>query len=426
MSPRFRLDPPHDDPWRRVSVGLLVSSECSEAAAAAVEIPRRVGDARPGILAFKSARVPEETAGLFAQLSGGSGASLSLLSVLRTMLSDFETALVSDLLADLPLSEGTAVALGVHDPGLWNLSPGRATSGYLGLCDPARLAEATGLNVIDAFPARDLARGGQGGPLTALPEWMLLQDPERTRVLLKLGQTIRLSYLPATRIPGAASRILAFDVGPGTRLLDLLTLRFSGGQQRFDAGGRLAVQGRQIPELVRHWLADPYFDRPLPRWHPRGVRPERFLADALQMAVAAGWSVRDLLCTATHFIAETIAIAVHRRLPDDVPVDQIVVTGGAQQNGLLLREITARLPKIPLVRASDLGIAGEALGPACIALLAALWLEQVPANSASVTGADTPCVLGRLTPGSTPNWQRLAHLLAGGSRPAVRPLHSTL
>ena len=78
---------------------------------------------------------------------------------------------------------------------------------------------------------------------------------------------------------------------------------------------------------------------PLPRWHPRGVRPERFLTDALQLAVESGWSVRDLLCTATHFIAETVALALRKTLPEDAAVDELIVTGGGQHNGMLLREI---------------------------------------------------------------------------------------
>ena len=57
----------------------------------------------------------------------------------------------------------------------------------------------TGLNVIDAFPARDLAQGGLGGPLIALPEWLLLRHRDRSRVLLDLGRTVRVD-LPAGRI----------------------------------------------------------------------------------------------------------------------------------------------------------------------------------------------------------------------------------
>jgi anhydro-N-acetylmuramic acid kinase len=283
----------------------------------------------------------------------------------------------------------------------------------------------TGVNLIDALPGRDLAQRGQGGPLTAVAEWILLRDPRRTRALVDLGQTVRMSLLPSESDPWAASRILSFDVGPGMRLLDVLARQLTGGEHPFDPGGRLAVQGTKIAELLEHWLADPCFDRPLPRWHPHGVRPERFLNDAVRMAVEADWSVRDLLCTATHLIAESVVRAISRRLPEQTPVDQIVLTGGGRQNGMLLRKVAARLPETTLTPIDELGIADRALGPACIAVLAFCHLDQVPANPTAVTGAEIPRVLGRLTPGSPQSWQRLlAHM--SGSQPAIRPLRSAV
>jgi len=425
MAARLRLDAPHESKLRRFTIGVLVSSACKEIAAAAVEADRH-GDGPPAVGAARSIRVPEELAGQFAQLSAASSCPLAMLTALRTQLTELEGHLVCEVLGELALPAASLAAVGVHDPGLWTSAqsaPGPA--GYLGLCDPARLAEITGLNVVDAFPCRDLAAGGQGGPITAIAEWLLLRDARHTRVLLDLGQTARITYLPAMSLINAASRVLAFEVGPGMRLLDSLTQRLTAGQHKFDPGGRMAVQGRKIPELVEHWLRDPYFERPLPRWSPRGVRPERFLMDAMQMAVDAGWSVRDLLCTATHFVAEAVSTSIRRRLPDDQPIDQLVVTGGGQHNGMLLREIAARLPRLPIVRLSDLGIASEGFGAATIGMLAALQLDQTPGNSAAITGADMPRVLGRLTPGSPQHWQQFLTAIAG-SPTAVRPLRSAI
>jgi anhydro-N-acetylmuramic acid kinase len=422
---RLRLDGPHETSLRRFAIGVLVSSACKEIAAAVVEADHH-DDANPAVGAVRSIKVPEELVGLFAQLSAASSCPLTLLTTLRAQLTDLEGSLVVELLDELTLPAAALLAIGVHDPGVWTCAPSAAGPvGFLGLCDPARLAEITGLSVVDAFPCRDLAAGGQGGPITAIAEWLLLRDLNHTRVLLDLGQTARITYLPAITVPNAAARVLAFEVGPGTRLLDSLTQRLTAGQNKFDPGGRLAVQGRKIPELVEHWMRDPYFERPLPRWNPRGVRPERFLMDSMHMAIKAGWSVRDLLCTATHFVAEAVTSSIRRRLPDDLPIDQLVVTGGGQHNGMLLREIGARLPRLPIIRLGDLGIASEAFGPATIGLLAALQLDQTPGNSTAITGAETPRVLGRLTPGSPQHWQQLLTAVAG-SRTTLRPLRSAI
>jgi anhydro-N-acetylmuramic acid kinase len=234
-----------------------------------------------------------------------------------------------------------------------------------------------------------------------------------------------MSLLPADSCPSASSRILSFDVGPGTSLLDELAAKLTGGRHRFDPGGRLAVQGRRIDALLQHWLADHVFSQPLPRWHPRGVRHERFLTQAIRMAVEANWSIQDLLCTATHLIAETTALAVRERLPHDLPIDEMVVTSGGQHNGMLLGEISAALPHVSVLRLSELGVSDDALEPACAALLALFHLDQVPGDTSSVTGVEVPRVLGRLTPGSPQSWQRLLHHMAG-AEPTIRPLRSAL
>jgi len=74
------------------------------------------------------------------------------------------------------------------------------------------LAERSGLNVIDAFPARDLAQEGHGRPLLPIPHWILLHDSQKTRVLVTLGRTTRLTYLPGSRDASNASRIRFFRI----------------------------------------------------------------------------------------------------------------------------------------------------------------------------------------------------------------------
>lgn len=70
------------------------------------------------------------------------------------------------------------LCLAVSDPGLWLRDfDGRLT--YLSACDPQKLSVLTGVSVIDGFPARDLAAGGTGRDLEALPYWLWLADRPR-------------------------------------------------------------------------------------------------------------------------------------------------------------------------------------------------------------------------------------------------------
>ena len=350
--------------------------------------------------------------------------SIGAIPTAGARLAEAQAVAVQETLRSASLAEFNVWAIGVGSPGLWSPAP-HEPGGYLPLGDAARLAEQTGLNVISGFPARDMALGGLGGPIDPLAHWLLLRSDEEDRVLLDLGRTFRMTYLPADHGPSTVADVRSFDVGPGMSLLDLLTQRLTNGERAFDAGGRLAVQGRRIPELVDHWLADDYFQSPPPRWNPHGVSPDPFLDDSLRMALERGWSVRDVLCSATHFVADAVALAFGQMPPDDVRIDRILLTGGGQSNGMLLREIGSRLPQTNVTHIGRRGINTDTLDAASAAVLAVLHLDQVPANLPAVTGAEVGRVLGQLTPGSPQTWQRLIEQL-GGRRPAVRPLRSAL
>ncbi len=428
MATILRFDSPHAADARRWALGVVISPDCRRISAAAVAVAGRGLESRPQVLGSLSVAVPPDATAQFNAVSAAtqpqSRPLADAVAALRAQLAEIEASAITDLLHRVHLTPARVLAVGVHDPGLWGLELSKRRS-YLSLCDAACLAERTSLNVIDAFPARDVARDGLGGPLLALPQWLLLRSGARDRLLLDLGRTIRLTLLPAASAANSVSHMLAFDVGPGMRLLDLLAERFSSGSHPFDPGGRLGVQGHRIGRIIQHWLDDPYFQRPLPRWNPYGVDARPFFRTGMEMAAEAGWSVRDLLCSATHFVAQSIVRAIRCYVPTIVSPGDLLLAGGGQQNGMLLREIATELPNMSMVRLSDVGMTNDCLDPASVAILAVLHLDQVPCNLPAVTGSDLGRVLGRLTPGSPQNWQRLLSELTG-TTPAVRPLRAAL
>lgn len=95
------------------------------------------------------------------------------------------------------------LCLAVGDPGLWLQDfDGRKT--YLSACDPCKLSELTGVSVVDGFPARDLAAGGNGSALSGLPLWLWLADrPQKaarhsTGLILLDDSNITAWFLPGS------------------------------------------------------------------------------------------------------------------------------------------------------------------------------------------------------------------------------------
>lgn len=400
---------------RRWTLGLAVSEGCRAVSGAAVAAYGSGFEARAQVTAVARVAVPRATRALFHELTGRKPRrSPAAAAVLAGELADVEAAAVQQLSAAEPLIRDYALCVAVHDPGLWE---GRAAAerAHIGLCDAARLAELSGLNVIDALPARDLAQGGRGGPLLSAPFWMLLRHADRNRALVELGATTRLTWLPASRDAAGIGRIAAVDAGPGCRLLARVArgaAHFSPSQAAARAD-QLAVQGRLRDDLLKAWFGSDDITRAEAAWHPHGL-PQRQLADTVVDAIRRGVvSPPDALCTITHGIVQAIITRLAElTLPTPTAGVEVVLCGPGRRNGLLLQQLARQLPETKLLSESEAGLPAGALEPAAIALLAQLYLEQLPGNLPAVTGAQVPRVLGRLTPGSPPNWLRLVREMA--------------
>lgn len=296
-----------------------------------------------------------------------------------------------------------------HDP------EGRFPS-TLSLGMSAIVAERTGVTTVSDFRARDLAVGGQGVPLAALIDYLLFHDPNEDRVLLHLGGLARLVYLPAD---GDISQLIGFEVGPCTVLLNALMRQLTGGREGYDPGGKHAVQGRCIEALLERWLGHPYLQRRPPKSLPRQSFGDDFAQQTVQLARQSGWSLHDLLCTATHFVAAGIAGSLKRYLPSPRASTRIFLSGGGVRNGFLWHLLEQKLAGWKLEKTDRLGIAADARKSLAFGLLAALTIDGVPANVPSATGAAGTRLLGNLTPGSSTNWARC---LAWMSAQAVVPM----
>ncbi len=366
--------------------------------------------------------LPERAVELKAQLDHHQGTPrqdpFATLTNLRSILTEYVAIAAQESATKNGSVLSEMLAIGVSEPGRVTVTDD-GLRGHVDLIDPAQLADLSGVNVVSGFPARDLASGGNGGPLSPLPLWLLFRSAHRQRIFLHLGRIVRLVRLP--RLTGSLSSVsgLGFRLSHGTALVDLLVNQLTKGRRQFDSGGRLAVQGRRVDELVEHWLN---LDETLAP--PNTGDASEMLRSAITMAVEHGWTVYDLLCSATHFVAESAARGL-QHLARDPEATEVILAGGGLANGLILRHLTAQLSDYSLQRIEQLGGQSDVIPGSVAATLALLHFDQVPANVAGLTGAETPRVLGNLTPGGPQAWQRLLTSCVSGGH-SIRPLRAAL
>jgi anhydro-N-acetylmuramic acid kinase len=345
----------------------------------------------------------------------------------RSLVAELAAQTLAPLTVRLTSDGSSLRALGLLDFGLWHGDPFAAA--FAPCVNATLLAKLTGITVIDDFPARDLAHGGRGGPCEAAGAWLLLADRgilpgRRIRALVDIDQTLRLFLLPPRQDVQLPSQLVCYELGPGTALLNGILQQFTREPRKFDARDNLAVQGRCLPELMAAWH-ESLRELAAGHWTPNGVDIAAFLHAMGELPVRGGTHLADVLCTAIHWLADQITRCVNQHLPRSLPAGQLILAGPLGPHPFLLKQLRTQMPEREIVSIHDQVAATECWRAVAAALLGMLHVDQIPMNSPSLTGADSPRVLGRLTPGSPANWHRVLTDMAE-TLPEKMPLRSVI
>lgn len=328
------------------------------------------------------------------------------LPALNRQLAENEAESIRQFAARERVDLNRVTAIGRIGPLLWHEAGGRFPfTMEAGL--PSLIAERTGLTIFGDFRERDLAAGGQGMPIAGLADWAFFRDANERRILVHLGSVTSVVVLPAGAKP---QDVIAFEAGPGTRLLDAVIRQGSRGKENFDTGGKHAVQGRCLDCLLADWLSHPYFMQRPPKSLSRAEFGADWITRAAQSAAAQSASLEDLLCTLTHLVVRSLANSL-RSLPRIAGDLRIWLSGGGSRNGFFWRLLEHELAGVALYRLDELGVPAQARQAAEAAVLAAFAMDGVPAGSSSTTG-EVGRILGRVTPGEARNWSRCLQWMA--------------
>jgi anhydro-N-acetylmuramic acid kinase len=355
-----------------------------------------------------------ELRALIRHVSTSAPCEIRQVSRLHRLLGETFAAAARTVADHASLSLQRVQCIGCPGHTVWHDTEGRFPS-TLGLGMAAVVAERCGVTTISDFRSRDVAAGGQGVPLAALTDYVLFRHPRESRLLIHLGGLARIVFVPAgCRI----QEVVGFEASPCNVLLDSLMGHITRGRESFDRGGTRAVQGKCLDALLQTWLNHPYLQRRPPKSLPRHLFGESFAAAAVQQVRQLSGSLHDLLCTATHFVARGITTAVQRFLPPGQRIDRILLSGGGVRNGLLWRLLEQPFEGVPLQRCDEVGVPADVRKALSFGMLAALFLDGVPASVPSATGAAGSRLLGSITPGSSINWARcLAWMAAQTTTP---------
>lgn len=282
---------------------------------------------------------------------------------------------------ELIVSHGQTLYHGVSDGRAW---------GTLQLGNPAWIAEETGVPVLSDIRMRDITAGGQGAPLVALLDSLLLGKEPDTSVALNLGGIANVTVLREGQIR------TAYDTGPANALIDAYVVRHDLHPAGFDLGGDIAARGAVDEALLAELAADGYFALPT----PKSTGKELFNLDYLEAALArrgAPLPHEDVVASLAEFTARTVAVEVQAH-----EAARVVASGGGTRNRDLLARLRAHLPGIPVVLSDEYGISSDFKEAIAFAVIGWHSFHGLPATRTTATGARRPSLLGSLTPGWVP------------------------
>ena len=312
----------------------------------------------------------------------------------------------------------------VLDPGLW-LNDFDGSKIYCGLTDAHRIADVTGLTVIDDYPANDVIAGGNGGPLSGLPLWLTLSDrnakvADQHRVVLMQSQTCEGYLLPASDGLDAELPEIRPITAPGMRFLADLRAALAM-EQDSQSLTNIFASGRSCPPLIQQWSECQGDEKSL-------------IEVATQHAQAKGLPSTDVMKTAIDFIAESCLEQINRGGrglvylgPQPAPsnVCQIYVLGEDELSGCLINRLSQEFTDRKIVNQTVETISGQNVRGMIASLLGILHVDQLQANIPMITGARQQRILGKLTPGSPSNWRQLVRDMSD-FRPAAMKLRDAI
>jgi anhydro-N-acetylmuramic acid kinase len=391
----------------RLAVGLISGTSMDGIDAALVRIAGPGDEPRVRLLAFTVLPYPSPIRQRLMRVAAGQTTTAAEISELNFLLGDLLADAAIGVCRRGKVSPGRLTVIGSHGQTIFHHGRPKPPAGKskqrnpylkaashsstLQIGEPAVVAERTGAPVVADFRTADMAAGGEGAPLVPLVDFLLLRDARHGTVALNIGGIANITVIPARARP---QDVFGFDTGPGNMVMDGLVREFTHGTKSFDAGGRLAAQGKVLQPHLEQTLRLPYFRRT----PPKSAGREQFGTDFMKhyFPNRRGVRPRDLLRTATELTARTISDALKNFVFPTAKIDRLIISGGGAGNHLLVRRLKALLPQLSIHISDEFGLPVDAKEAIAFAVLADRAMHGLPGNLPSVTGARRAVNLGKV------------------------------
>ena len=382
-------------------VGMMSGTSVDGVDAALVEISGTDSEPKVKLLAFENKPYPPQVREKIFSLFTPANATVDKVGYMNFLLGEIYAKSALSVIEKAGMKPDEIDVIGSHGQTIWHApipeSPDGIPVAYtVQIGEGSVIAERTGILTVSDFRVADMAAGGQGAPLVPFSEYLLYRREKETILLQNIGGIGNMTVMPA----GAKPRdVFAFDTGPGNMIIDAVISAVTGSEKTYDAGGETAAKGRVCNALLDILKEEPYYRQPLPKTTGREHFGVQYTEKILSWWKENPIPVEDLLATVTDLTAYSIADAYERYVLPKYRASEIIVGGGGSYNATLLRFMKERFaPHGVAVRTQeDLGLSSDAKEAVAFALMADCCMRGKANTLPSVTGAEHPAVMGKIS-----------------------------
>ena len=381
----------------RLVVGLMSGTSADGVDAALCRITGHGTASRIEQLSFVFQPFAPEVRSEILRLATGQNACAADFCKMNFLLGELYVQAVEALCTQAGIRCDEIDLIGSHGQTFWHIPQKEEYLGHrfrstfqLGECSV--LAQRFGCPVIGDFRVRDVAADGLGAPLVPYSEFLIYRSKTECVALQNIGGIGNITCLP----PDCELKdVFAFDTGPGNMVMDAVLAELTNGKLTYDSGGRFAAAGTIHRGLLDKLMEDPYLPCKPPKTTGREYYGPAYVEKIMAYARENHISNADLMATVTAFTAETIRYSVEHYFP--VKPDRLIIGGGGSMNKTLVQDIARALPGCRVVTNEDMGYDSNAKEAVAFAVLANEALFAGYNNVPSVTGAENPVVMGKIS-----------------------------
>ncbi len=363
-------------------IGLLSGTSADSIDAVVVEFSDdQTSDAQANIVATHSEAFSQDLRSEILELYEPGDNEIERLGIVDRQIGIAFAEATQVLLAKAQLKPDQIEAIGCHGQTIRHRPPSTQQDAFtLQLGDANIIAERTGIDVICDFRRRDMAVGGEGAPLAPAFHQHVFASQTHLRYVVNIGGISNISILKPR------NNCVGFDVGPGNGLMDFWIQK--NLNLPCDINGDWARSGTVIEPLLKVWLNHPYFKQPPPKSSGKEMFSREWLLNSLTDREDRPEDVQRTLLELTA-----------RTITDNFNYNnaEVFIAGGGAFNTFLMERL-AEISPFKISTTADLGIDPAWVEGALFAWLAKRFLEGLPGNLPSVTGAKEERILGAFYP----------------------------